>query len=78
MENKPYYKVSDITGKKYDLFSIVRILNIQQIIFFLSKKIPVQDIEISEDRNSGKPVLVFYFKREDTKEAYDEWCKRTH
>ena len=78
MEHTPYYKVSKITGKTYDLFSIIRILNIQQVIFFLSKQIPLQDIEVSEDRNTGKPVLVFYFNREDTREAYDEWCKRAH
>ena len=78
MEHAPYYKVSKITGKTYDLFSIIRILNIQQVIFFLSKQIPLQDIEVSEDRNTGKPVLVFYFNREDTREAYDEWCKRAH
>lgn len=78
MAHTPYYKISEITGKKYDLFGIIRILNIQQVIFFLSKKIPLQDIEISTDRNTGRPVLVFYFNREDTREAYDEWCKREH
>ena len=72
---QPYYKTSKITGKTYDLFSIIRILNIAQAIFYIQNDIPLQDIEISEDRKTGKPILVFYFIRSDTKEVFDLWCK---
>ena len=73
---EPYFKTSEITGKTYDLFSVIRILNIRQIIHYLNCKVPLMDIEISEDRRNGNPVLVFLFNREDTKEAYDAWCKQ--
>lgn len=73
---EPYYKTSEITGRKYDLFAVIRILNIKQVIHYLNKKVPLMDIEISEDRKTGAPVLVFLFNREDTRDAFDEWCKQ--
>lgn len=74
--NEKYFKKSKITGRTYDLFSVVRILNIEQVIFYLSRDIPLQEIEISTTRKENKPILVFYFNRSDSKEAYDEWCER--
>ena len=70
----PHYKVSKITQRKYDLFGIVRILNIQQAIWYLSHDVPLEDIEISEDRKTGVPVLVFLFDRLCSQSAYDSWC----
>ena len=34
------------------------------------------DIYPSQDFKTGKPMLVYLFIREDTKELYDKWCKR--
>lgn len=73
--SQPYYKTSKITGKTYDLFSQIRILNMQQNAFYLDHNVPLQDIEISEDRNTGKPIMVFLYNRADTKESFDLWCK---
>ncbi len=75
MSNK-VFEVSKITGRTYELFSQVRILNIQQCIFYLENGVVLNDIEISEDRRTHQPVMVFLFNREDTRDAYDEWCKR--
>lgn len=70
------YKVSDITQREYDLFKQVRILNIQQVIFYLQNGVTLNDIELSEDRKTHSPVMVFLFDREDTRTAYDLWCRR--
>lgn len=67
---------SNITQRDYDLFKVIRILNINQAIFFIEYGVVLQDIEISKDRKTGKPVMVFLFYREDTKSAFDEWCNR--
>lgn len=74
--SQPYFKKSLITGRTYDLFSIIRILNISQAIFYIQNGVTLQDIEISEDRKTGKPVMVFYFLREETKVPFDLWCKQ--
>lgn len=72
----PYYITSSVTGKTYDVFSVIRLLNIRQVAFYMNLGIPLQDIEVSQDRKTGLPVLVFYFNRDDTKEAYDIWCNQ--
>ena len=73
--SNPYYEVSKITGKTYDIFSIVRILNIKQVIYYMKCNLEVLDIEISSDRKTGEPILVFYFDREASKPIFDMWCK---
>lgn len=70
------YETSSVTGKTYDLFSIIRIMNPKQAAFYCSKGLEIQDIEISEDRKTKEPVLVFYFLKDETKEPFDEWCRR--
>lgn len=73
----PYYITSTVTGKTYDVFSVIKILNIRQAAFYMNFGCVLQDIEVSQDRKTGLPVLVFYFNRDDTKEAYDIWCNQT-
>ncbi len=73
---QPIYKKSSITGRTYDLFGIVRILNLYQIQFYLERHVPVQDIEMGSDKKTGKPVVIFYFNKADTYDAYNEWCNR--
>lgn len=74
--NEKHYETSSITGRTYELFSQIRILNIQQCIFYLENGVVLNDIEISEDRKTHMPIMVFLFNRDDTREAYDKWCKR--
>ncbi len=74
--NEKRYETSKITGRTYELFSQVRILNIKQSIFYLRNGVVLNDIEISEDRKTHEPVMVFLFNREDTRDAYDRWCKQ--
>ena len=76
--NEKRYETSNITGRTYELFSQIRILNIQQCIFYLKNGVVLNDIELGEDRNTHKPIMVFLFNREDTREVYDKWCKQPH
>lgn len=71
-----YYRISDITGKTYNVFETIKILNPSQAAFYLFKKVPIQDIKTSFSKDNNKPILVYYFNREDTRVAYDEWCKQ--
>ena len=76
MKQESYFKISGITGKKYDVFKSIKILNISQTIFYLQNNVPLQDLFVSNDRKTGKSVLVFVFLKEDTREVFNEWCKR--
>lgn len=72
-----FYRNRRITGEKYNIFSkeYITILNIHQGAFYLEKGVELWDCYPTRDRFSGKPVVAFVFKREDTKDAYDEWCR---
>lgn len=74
--SSPHYETSKITGRTYDIFSIVRILNIKQVIYYMKCNLEVMDIEISADRKTGEPILVFCFDREKSKPVFDMWCKK--
>ncbi len=76
MKEEKYYKTSKITGRKYDIFESIKILNISQAIFYLQNQIKLQDLFVSNDKKTDKPVLVFVFNREDTKDVFNEWCTR--
>lgn len=72
-----YLKKSKLTGKKYNVFdpNIVRILNMQQVAYYLSQDLVPLDVCVSEDKN-GKKILVYLYYKSDTKEAFDRWCRR--
>lgn len=76
MDNDKFIRKSKITGKEYDVFKSIRILNISQAIYYLENRIELQDLFISQDRKTNKSVLVFVFLRDDTKEIFDTWCKK--
>lgn len=65
-------------GEKYNIFDkeYIRIMNIFQAAFFIAHGIDLVDAYPSVDRKTNKKVAVFVFKKEDTKDAYDEWCRR--
>lgn len=69
-----YTRKSRITGKYFNLFESVRILNLKQVTAYIDNGIMPLDIYTSRDENN-KPVLVFLFDREETKKVYDLWCK---
>lgn len=71
-----YFVTSPTTGKRYNIFGVVRILNVKQAAFYVYKGLEILEIKLSEDKYTGDPVLVFYFDRIASKAIFDEWCKR--
>jgi hypothetical protein len=67
--------LSKITGKTYDTYDVIRILNPQQAIFYMKNNVQLQDVEFSKNR-FGKDIFVFLFNRKDTVDAFDLWCRR--
>ena len=59
--NDEFYRMSTVTGKKYNVFdpNIVRILNMQQVAYYLSQDLIPIDVCVSEDKN-GKKILPGY------------------
>ena len=66
---------SKFTGKTYDPNKAVRILNMQQAAGYMDYGIKLLDLYTSKDIKTGRSILVFIFDREESKEAYDLWCK---
>ena len=69
-----FYRTSTVTGRSYDVFKTVKILNIQQACSYMDNDVFPVDIKVSIDQRSGKKCLVFYFDREESKDVYDKWC----
>ena len=65
---------SNFTGKTYDPNKAVRILNMHQAAAYMNYGVALIDLWSSKDTKTGKPILVFIFDREESKEAYDLWC----
>ena len=74
MENK-FDRYSTVTGKRYNVFETIKILNIYQAIFYMESEIYPVDIGISEDRKNGRKCFVYYFVRSETIDVFDRWCK---
>ena len=70
------YVESSVTGKTYAIQDVVRILNVQQVIAYLKHGVTLLDVYPSIDAKTDKPLLVYIFNRNESKPAYDLWCKR--
>lgn len=66
---------SELTGITYYADEVIRILNPVQSALYVSMGVELVDMYISANRTNGKPCWVWLFRRKDTKEAYDAWCK---
>ena len=70
-------RISRITGRAYDLSDIINILNLDQVDFYINEMgVPLQDIEFTPHKRSGKTMAIFQFNREDTRIPFDRWCRR--
>jgi hypothetical protein len=68
--------ISSLTGKEINPQKMVRILNIYQATYYISRGIMPEDLYSSSDYRTGDPRLVFLFDREKSHEVYDAWCLR--
>lgn len=60
---------SDVFLKEYDIEDTVKIVNTKQAGLYVKNHVPLIDLFWSKD------TLVFVFDREQSKFAYDLWCK---
>lgn len=60
---------SDVFHKEYDVEDTVKIVNTRQAGLYVKHNVPLIDLFWSKD------TLVFVFDREQSKIAYDLWCK---
>lgn len=66
---------SETTNKIYDPNKTIRIVNIKQILFYMSRDVEILDFYPSEDFKTKEPVLVFIVSKYDSYEAYQDWMK---
>lgn len=70
-------RISKITGRAYELSEIINILNLDQVDFYINEMgVPLQDIEFSPSKRTGRTMAIYQFKRDDTKIPFDRWCRR--
>lgn len=67
-----FYRMSTVTGKKYNIFETVKILNINQCIYYMQNGFYPVDIKISQNEKGNK-CLVFYYNKDETKKIYEDW-----
>lgn len=66
---------SNLTGITYCLNEVIRIVNPVQSALYVSMGVKLIDMYTSINRVTNKPCWVWLFKKKDTKEAFDVWCK---
>ena len=71
--DEKYYRRSAITGRTYNLFDCVKILNLKQAIFYLEHNVPLMDLQISTSQKFESSILVFVFRKRDTCGVRDLW-----
>lgn len=73
-----FIKRSALSGEKYDVFDkdVIHILNIYQAAYYVENGCPILDVQLSYNRKTQKPMLIFLFRRSATKNVFDSWCKQ--
>lgn len=77
-----FFRRTTVTGRSYDIFKTVKILNLQQAMFYVENDVFPVDIKVGVDTKidkvTGEPtkkkVFIFYFDREESRAVYDAWC----
>ena len=65
--------ISNTTKNAYYPSQVCRIINQKQQQFYLENELTVFDVYLSRDFNSGKPITVMVFSKEQTKPYYEQW-----
>lgn len=68
--------VSSLTGKYYDEKDSIRLVNVKQAAFYWANGVKPLSIYPGEDFKTHEPILVFIFKRSETKDLYKEWIEK--
>ena len=65
---------SNFTGKTYDPNKSCKILNMQQLAFYMSNEVTLLDLFVSKDYKTKKPILVGVVDKAESYKAYQLWC----
>ena len=63
------------SNKEYYAKDAIRILDPKQAALQWNNHVEPLDIYPSRDYKTNKALIVFVFKRDETKEVFDLWCK---
>lgn len=63
------------SNKEYNASKAVRVLNPSQAAAYWINGVAPCDCYPSRDYETGKPVIVYIFDREQCQDVYDKWCK---
>jgi len=66
---------SNLSPRNYTEKEVCRIINPLQAKMYIKNKVYPIDIYTGMDRKTGKTILVMIFLKEETKEAYELWCR---
>lgn len=62
------------SNKLYYANEAVRILDPMQAALYWANGIEPLDIYSSRDYKTNKALIVYVFKKDETKEVFDKWC----
>jgi len=66
----------NLSKKEYNPYRTIRILNpLQAAVYWNNGLIPL-DIYPSKDFKTQKPIIIYVFDKEATKEIWDIWCRK--
>lgn len=66
---------TNIHSRNYTSKEVVRIVKIEQVIFYNDHHVYPIDIYPSYDDKTDRKILVFIFTKEDTKEVFQKWIE---
>ena len=66
---------SNLHPRPYRPEEVVRIINSKQFKLYIANGIYPIVIYTGLDRKTGKTILVMIFLKDETKEAYNLWCR---
>ena len=70
-----FYRLSTVTGKKYNVFDCVKILNLKQCMFYMENDIFPDDIKIIRNEK-GEKCFLFYYNKDATRDVYNKWLSQ--
>lgn len=63
------------SNKEYYASEAIRILDPSQAALYWANGVEPLDIYSSRSYKTNKALIVFVFRRDETKEVFDLWCK---
>ena len=64
---------SDTTGRTYCPSDCLRLCNLKQLCFYMTKGVEILDIYPSKDFKTGEDIIVYVVNKKESQKAYKEW-----